>query len=504
MENNFQLNSSAISDRGLSEKRPQNEDSYLENRKMGIFAVADGVGGAQAGDVASQMAMEIVGEAFVNLGGGDAEDMMKLAIERANESIYQMSHELEQLSTMATTIVALHLEGNIATIGHVGDSRVYRLDENGNLFRETQDHSVVEEEVRAGRMTPEQAENHPSKNVISRALGAEIDVEVDLKTIMVGAKTAFLLCSDGITRHISDQELRDFLRLESSPATICEHLKNVCYQRGAEDNLTAVIVKVGEIPAESEDAVTADFEESTIAAARASSVGDVNFDSAGNQETETQRLNLKSIKPTDENRITIPAAETSSQITKPLDTNSTASGIGNYEPENNDGSLIGKLLSTLLLLIIGAGLGIAGFYLWNRQNKQEIPPLAPQLTEMKSPNIDFSSFEEGRRTVDANPAAYVQANKDLMQETAEDHYLLGRAYLLSENYQEAKTHFTEARDRLALANKSNAKVLESDIALGLALINAPFAQNEIKKALSPNQVETNTNVNSQPKNEPQQ
>ncbi|MDQ3324014.1 MAG: protein phosphatase 2C domain-containing protein, partial [Acidobacteriota bacterium] len=128
-ENNFQIYSAAVSDRGLSKKRPQNEDSFLEMNECGLFAVADGVGGAQAGDVASQMAVEILSEAFVNLReNGDAEEMMRIAIERANESIFQMSHDLPQLSTMATTIVALHISGNIATIGHVGDSRLYRLD----------------------------------------------------------------------------------------------------------------------------------------------------------------------------------------------------------------------------------------------------------------------------------------------------------------------------------------------------------------------------------------
>ena len=162
MNSDFQIISASVSDRGLSEKRPENEDSFLEIPKNGIFAVADGVGGAQAGDVASQMAMEIVGEAFINMASsGDAETVMKTAIERANEAIFQMSNELPQLSTMATTIVALQIKGNIATIGHVGDSRLYRIDSNGTLYRETQDHSVVEEEVRAGRMTAEQAVNHP-------------------------------------------------------------------------------------------------------------------------------------------------------------------------------------------------------------------------------------------------------------------------------------------------------------------------------------------------------
>ncbi len=126
---------------------------------------------------------------------------------------------------MATTIVGLHLKGNVATIGHVGDSRLYRLTPAGQLLRETEDHSVVEEEVRAGRMTAEQAANHPSKNVISRALGAEDVVEVDMKVIEVDDGTEFLLCTDGITRHIPDHELRQLLITYDDLATLCGELK---------------------------------------------------------------------------------------------------------------------------------------------------------------------------------------------------------------------------------------------------------------------------------------
>ena len=165
MDNSIRISSAAISERGLSEKRPQNEDSFLEMNQSGIFAVADGVGGAQAGEVASQMAVEILGEAFANAHGEhDAETVMRTAIERANAAIHQMAHELPQLASMATTIVALQVADNIATIGHVGDSRLYRVDRDGNLFRETEDHSMVAGEVRAGRMTEEQAENHPSRD----------------------------------------------------------------------------------------------------------------------------------------------------------------------------------------------------------------------------------------------------------------------------------------------------------------------------------------------------
>src|SRR5216683_874636 len=114
----------SISDRGLSEKRPLNEDSFIVDAGRGIFAVADGVGGAEAGEVASQTAMEVLGEAFRHqLGDGDdAEDLMELAIQRANSSIHQMAAEHPRFNSMATTIVALHLKGNRATLGHVGDS----------------------------------------------------------------------------------------------------------------------------------------------------------------------------------------------------------------------------------------------------------------------------------------------------------------------------------------------------------------------------------------------
>src|SRR6185436_7003334 len=242
----FQVQSAALTDRGLNERRPLNEDALLHDRERSIFAVADGVGGAEAGEVASQTAIEVLDEAFRHqTDGADIEDLMELAIQRANASIHQMAQEHAKFSMMATTIVALHLKGNIATFGHVGDSRLYRLTPDGQLHRETEDHSIVEEEVRAGRMTPEQAANHPSKNVISRALGAEQGVEVDMKTIEVEEGTEFLLCTDGITRHVSDNELRQILILNDDLESTCVELKRRCYERGAEDNLTVVIVRAG-------------------------------------------------------------------------------------------------------------------------------------------------------------------------------------------------------------------------------------------------------------------
>ena len=150
----LQVQSAALSDRGLNERRPLNEDAFLHDPERSIFAVADGVGGAEAGEVASQTAIEVLDEAFRHqTEGADIEDLMELAIQRANASIHQMAQEHTRFSMMATTIVALHLKGDVATFGHVGDSRLYRLTPDGQLHRETEDHSIVEEEVRAGRMT---------------------------------------------------------------------------------------------------------------------------------------------------------------------------------------------------------------------------------------------------------------------------------------------------------------------------------------------------------------
>ncbi len=531
-ENNFEMYSAAVSDRGLSEKRPQNEDSFLEMKNLGLFAVADGVGGAQAGDVASQMAMEILGEAFVNLReNGDAEEMMRIAIERANSAIYQMSNDLPQLSTMATTVVALHLSGNIATIGHVGDSRLYRLDGKGSLYRETQDHSVVEEEVRAGRMTAAQAANHPSRNVISRALGAESAVEVDMKTIMFEPNASFLLCSDGITRHINDFEIRELLITGSTPVEICQKMKEICYSRGAEDNLTAVIIKVvgaaaGEFSNVAASARTFD-EEATVATAR-QAVAEPELAEAPDEYEEIPTRGLEmpaSMQTPPPAEFTQPAEnieyasddddqylmeEPNPEIpqTAPLvaeipDTLSfpanrvveappivpaetvrtTKKEFSVYEPEEKSGGgFFGKLLSSLLLLFVGAVLGVTVYYIWLMMSAK--PTEVPKITEMQTPNIPFSTFEQTRRNVDADPNVIIKQYDRTPPRDASEFYFLGRAHLLNKNYEVAKKSFIDARNKLSdYAETSNKTVLASDITIGLTISEDKAAQTAFEKEL---------------------
>ncbi|MEO8648624.1 MAG: protein phosphatase 2C domain-containing protein [Acidobacteriota bacterium] len=516
MESNLKIESAAVTDRGLSEKRPQNEDSYLDLAARGIFAVADGVGGAQAGDVASQMAIEILAEAFDNKAeSADAEEIMRLAIDRANMAIYQMASDLPQLSSMATTIVALHIAGDVATICHVGDSRLYRLDPEGRLHRETHDHSVVEEEVRAGRMTPEQALSHPSRNVISRALGAESTVDIDIKTIMVRPNETFLLCSDGITRHIHDEELGGILENGESPQQVCEALKAICFERGAEDNLTAVIVGLASAKAETYAAAgaaaglgVADLEEVTIANARspfdspAATDHDlarelsVHFDSVDNDtpadeesflmvDADEPVIDLPEITENDEyhsKSVIVPAAVNPS-IRAASETGPGAIIYSRSDKRNSEGTL-SRILSVASLLVLGAIFGVAGYYLWLVSNPPPEPVVeAPAITEMKSNNTALTAFEEGRRQVDSDPAKYIQANAASPQE-AEDYFLLGRAFLLTGRYWEAKRSFNEAKNRLSQVDQNNSRTIAAEIALALAVIESPQATESFKNEIT--------------------
>ena len=501
-ENNFQINSAAITDRGLSKKRPQNEDAFAELNGQGFFAVADGVGGAQAGDVASQMAVEILSEAFVNLEkNSDAEEMMKIAINRANEAIFQMSHDLQQLSTMATTIVALHVAGNIATIGHVGDSRLYRMDEKGNLFRETQDHSVVEEEVRAGRMTEAQAANHPSRNVISRALGADSAVEIDMKTIMFEPRTTFFLCSDGITRHIDDFELRELLQSGEEPADIVQKMKEICYERGAMDNLTAVIAAVTDKVVSRTSAriveTPADFEQATFAGARQSA--DSVFADAPEYETQSlkmpEEVSAGNITFREAEKIEIPFADQNEDtLLFPADEEDQAIGTSSELLKKEESAPIvrtetsagmSKFLTAGLLLLAGFFVGAGVTYLYTKANPT-VAKVPPSPVE-DSPDIPYTAFEDNRRNVDENPELFIKNQENAENKDAEDYYLLGRAHLLTLNLPKAKESFEEARKLLSdpdAADNVNVKTLENEIAIGLALTNNPFTPKMLRDELN--------------------
>ena len=472
----FSVESESITDRGLNERRPLNEDALLSKPEHRIFAVADGVGGAEAGEVASQTAIEVLEEAFRNqVDGEDIEDLMELAIQRANASIHQMAQEHEKFSMMATTIVALHLQGNIATIGHVGDSRLYRLTPDGALIRETEDHSVVEEEVRAGRMTVEQAANHPSKNVISRALGAEDTVEVDLKTIEVESGTEFLLCTDGITRHISDNELRQLLVTQGNLRTLCEELKHRCYERGAEDNLTAVVLRCGaRISADHRfEDLQRTISPETPKTSSTNTVYEKAF--AGDPNTTDDPLVPAS-------RLAFPAPHTtggSGQIsTADHRLNIPAT---NAERANGIKSAVRLLVFLIFLVAVGAA-----FYAGRRYRGQiplldssanQIAAASPSPVTAEDPIL---RFERTRREVDANPNGWIAneateltmqgINSPLESSDPEFLYLHGRASMLMGNFDEAGRAFEQAIAKADAGNPQNSTV-RKEATLALAALS---------------------------------
>ena len=462
----LKVDSAALTDRGLNERRPLNEDSLLHDRERFIFAVADGVGGAEAGEVASQTAIEVLDEAFRHqVDGADVEDLMELAIQRANASIHQMAQEHAKFSMMATTIVTLHLKGNIATIGHVGDSRLYRLTPDGKLHRETEDHSIVEEEVRAGRMTPEQAANHPSKNVISRALGAEQGVEVDMKTIEVEDGTEFLLCTDGITRHVSDNEIRQLMVVSNNLEELCNELKQRCYERGAEDNLTVVAVRVGERLKSNERLEdlqpTITPETQPVYAAQ----------SSNGSEAETTFMPAS--------RIAFPGPSAAA-------TPSPRETLNVVDPETR--SSAGSAARVFAFLLVLALIVIA-FYAGARF-KERIPFLAtkaqptvtPTPVQTASPEETFVQFERARRQVDRDPRAWLanDIGKELVSAgvqnplnspNAEFLYLYGRANLLTGNIDEASKAFDAAISKADLNPSSANATIKKDAVLGLAAVS---------------------------------
>jgi serine/threonine protein phosphatase PrpC len=483
------VSSAAVTDRGLNPKRPLNEDSFLADSVRGIFAVADGVGGAEAGEVASQTAIEVLDEAFRHkVEGADIEDLMELAIQRANASIHQMAQESAKFSMMATTIVGLHIKGNIATIGHVGDSRLYRLTPGGQLLRETDDHSVVEEEVRAGRMTAEQAANHPSKNVISRALGAEDDVDVDMKVVEVDDGTQFLLCTDGITRHIPDHELRQLLLTNEDLTSACEELKRRCFERGAEDNLTAVLVSVG-TPISPKD--RAEDLEKTIS-------------------PETAAVPAMPSPPGTDSAGVAPAFVPASRKAfppKPDDDDAVETPL-NIPPVVHERTGVERTMTRFFVLALFI-VALAGAFYAGRRYRGTIPYVdqgqvsatpASVPSPTAAPDEVMITFETARRQVDSDPKAWLsntlgtELSRQGIQSPLQSSdpsflYLYGRASLLTANYDEAARAFEATIAKADLNPSPSNATLRTEATLGLTAVAlksagaGPAASRSLEEAL---------------------
>jgi PPM family protein phosphatase len=235
----------------VGRQRSANEDALV--LRPPFFAVADGMGGARAGEVASAIAAE----AFEGVGAADegAEAQLTRLLREANRRIYKLAVTDESHRGMGTTLTAAKVHGGDVSVGHVGDSRAYRM-RDGELEQITRDHSLVAELERSGQITPEAAEHHPQRSIITRALGPEPDVDVDTYTLSARDGDLFLLCSDGLTSMISDDEVAAILRIADSLEDAAKALIQAANQSGGRDNITVVMFRLGEAGADAEEPTT--------------------------------------------------------------------------------------------------------------------------------------------------------------------------------------------------------------------------------------------------------
>jgi protein phosphatase len=238
--------------------RSGNEDSFLLECALGLFIVADGMGGHAAGEVASEMAVRIISKelgSLRGLGDGEAAARMRTAIRKANAAIFERTLAEHDKRGMGTTTTVMVLFSRRFMIGQVGDSRAYLLRE-GELLQLTKDHSYVQEQVDAGLLTPEQARTHPYSNVITRCVGANEDVAPDIYFGNLEEKDVVLLASDGLTGMLEDDQLAKIMATEENPEGAVNRMIADANHRGGLDNITAIVIRVdatdpitGEMPA---------------------------------------------------------------------------------------------------------------------------------------------------------------------------------------------------------------------------------------------------------------
>jgi protein phosphatase len=242
----------------VGRKRAHNEDNYAIFDDLGLFIVADGMGGHAAGEVASLIAVEKLRDFISATSHPDditwpferdmtldrAANRLVVAIKIANQAVRASAAEDTNREGMGTTVVAALVDGNRIHIAHVGDSRAYRLNAYG-LERITSDHSLVEEQLKAGIITAEMAENHPMKNIITRALGVHEGVQVDILSDDLSADATYLLCSDGLSGMVSDIVIANVLATHrGDPKAAVDELIHLANENGGTDNITAVALYI--------------------------------------------------------------------------------------------------------------------------------------------------------------------------------------------------------------------------------------------------------------------
>ena len=256
----MQVKSSGITDVGL--KREGNEDAFSLEDSLGMYIVADGMGGHLAGEIASRISVEIINKVFrkwIEKDAGEDEifgepdsslsrkgNYILGGIRLANRVIYELALEKEEFHGMGTTVVVLLTTPSLVIAANVGDSRIYLVRE-GEIERLSRDHSIVAEQVEMGMMTEEEAENSPLRHVLTRNLGSSEEVTPDIFEIEPANNDCFILCSDGVTDLVNDDELLNITEKGNDPAELCKNLIEVVLKRGAHDNATVISVVLNDI-----------------------------------------------------------------------------------------------------------------------------------------------------------------------------------------------------------------------------------------------------------------
>ncbi|REJ84416.1 MAG: Stp1/IreP family PP2C-type Ser/Thr phosphatase [Acidobacteria bacterium] len=242
----MQLRVSGLTDVGLARKH--NEDCFEIVSSQQLFVVADGMGGHTAGEVASKIAVKAIRDFIVQDGSSEElsrAERLREAVKVAHAEVLSAIRADARLQGMGTTVVTLLIEGQKGSVAHVGDSRAYRL-RDGRLELLTQDHTWVHEQVQAGYLSHEQAKHHPLKNVVTRALGSEKEVLVDVQDLLLEPGDIVLICSDGLTTMLEDHEIQQVVEEGGSPEDVCRRLVQEANTRGGLDNVTVILLEADE------------------------------------------------------------------------------------------------------------------------------------------------------------------------------------------------------------------------------------------------------------------
>lgn len=229
-----------LTDIGL--KRKINQDAFLKDDALGLYIVADGMGGHRGGEVASQLAVEVIQKYCSENKHLNGRDLLDKGINLSCEEIYRQSLENEELSGMGTTVLALLFQEDVVYIGQVGDSRAYLLNQSA-IWQVTEDHSLLNEEIRAGRLAQDQAANYQFKNVITRSVGYENSVAVDIYRRKVKNLDTYLLCTDGLSGLVEIHEMSAEI-VKSGLEVGLKNLVGLANARGGDDNITALVCQV--------------------------------------------------------------------------------------------------------------------------------------------------------------------------------------------------------------------------------------------------------------------